>query len=66
MIAAGERRIVEALILGAGARILTPCGACRQRLAEFAGPDMPVHAAGPEGIRATFPLAHLLPEAFSL
>ena len=66
MIAAGERRIVEVLVLGAGTRPLTPCGACRQRLAEFAGPDTPVHAAGTDGIRATYTLGALLPEAFSL
>lgn len=39
-----------------------PCGACRQVLAEFAGPDVPVHVdrAG------TFTLGDLLPRAFRL
>src|SRR5918992_5384318 len=32
MVAAGERRIVEALVLAAGERLCTPCGGCRQRL----------------------------------
>ena len=30
----------------------------------FTGPDTPVHAAGPEGVRRTFTLAELLPAAF--
>ena len=39
LVAAGERRITEALVLAAGERLCTPCGGCRQRLAEFAGPE---------------------------
>ena len=66
MVAAGERRIIEVLVVGEGARLLTPCGACRQRLAEFAGPATPVHAARPDGIVGSFILGALLPEAFSL
>ena len=64
MVAAGERHVAAVLVLGP--RPLTPCGACRQRLAEFAGPETPVHSAGPEGIAATFTLGALLPEAFAL
>ena len=30
-------------------RLTTPCGGCRQRLAEFAGPDTPVHVIDPTG-----------------
>lgn len=66
MIAAGERRIVEVLVLGDLDPPLTPCGLCRQRLAEFGAPDAPVHAAGPDGIKATHTLGDLLPHAFAL
>ncbi len=66
MVAAGERSLVAALIVGGGERVLTPCGACRQRLAEFGGPDTPVHCAGPDGLRASFALGALLPEVFKL
>ncbi len=66
MIAAGERRIVEALVVGSGPHPLTPCGACRQRLAEFAGATIPVHAVNPDGIGASFTLGALLPETFRL
>jgi cytidine deaminase len=64
MVTAGERDIAEVLTIADGALVTTCCGGCRQRLAEFAGPDTPVHAAGPEGIRRTFTLGELLPAAF--
>jgi cytidine deaminase len=64
MIAAGERRIAAILVLGDGARLVTPCGACRQRIREFGAPDTPVHVAGPDGVRSTFTLDDLLPCAF--
>jgi cytidine deaminase len=48
----------------ADTELVTPCGGCRQRLSEFAGPDVPVHLCGPEGIRRTLKLGDLLPYAF--
>ena len=51
-------------VLGQGEQLITPCGGCRQRLREFAGPDTPVHLCGPEGIRKTVTLGELLPMAF--
>ncbi|EIZ86057.1 cytidine deaminase [Methylobacterium sp. GXF4] len=64
MIAGGGRRIAEILVCGDGAGLVTPCGACRQRIREFAGPDTPIHAAGPDRVAKTFTLAALLPESF--
>ncbi len=64
MIAAGERQIAEILVVAEGTALTTPCGACRQRIREFAKADAIIHAAGPEGPRASFTLGQLLPEAF--
>ena len=64
MALAGERRIAEILVIGDGEALCTPCGGCRQRIREFAGPSTWVHIAGPEGVRAKFTLAELLPESF--
>ncbi len=64
MVAAGERRIVEALVVGDGEALVTPCGACRQRLREFADAALFVHVACRGGVRATFTLETLLPYAF--
>ena len=35
MVMAGERRILEVLVIGNGSALLSPCGGCRQRLREF-------------------------------
>ncbi len=66
LVTAGERRITEALVLAAGERLCTPCGGCRQRLAEFGAPELPVHLCGPDGLRRTVTLGELLPLSFSL
>lgn len=67
-VAAGHARI-EAIALAcvdaapaAAPGSLMPCGACRQVMAEFAGPGLPVHVdrAG------SFTLDRLLPHAFRL
>jgi cytidine deaminase len=64
MVAAGEREIVEVVVLSEGAGVCPPCGRCRQQLAEFARPDARVHLCGPEGVRLTTTLGALLPLAF--
>jgi cytidine deaminase len=64
LIAAGDRRIVEVLILTEGQETCAPCGRCRQQLAEFARPEARIHLCGPEGLRATTTLGELLPLAF--
>jgi cytidine deaminase len=64
MVAAGGSRIAEIVVMGEGDNLVTPCGGCRQRIREFAGPDTPIHVAGPEGIRRSFTLDELLPFSF--
>jgi len=64
MVAAGDRQIVEVVIVTEGAEPCPPCGRCRQQLAEFAGPDMRIYLCGPEGVRVTATLGELLPMAF--
>ncbi len=64
MVAGGARAIRAILVIGDGADLVTPCGACRQRIREFAAPETPIAIAGPEGVRARFSLAELLPASF--
>jgi cytidine deaminase len=64
MVTAGAKKIREIAVMGAGADLTTPCGGCRQRIAEFAVAETPVHICGPDGLRRTFKLAELLPESF--
>lgn len=67
MIAKGERHPVACVVVTAGKRAGSPCGICRQVLAEFAS-DMLVVMVGltPKGeTRRTTTLARLLPDAFT-
>jgi cytidine deaminase len=64
MVADGERRIVEALVIGSSETLMTPCGGCRQRLREFAADTLPIHLCGPAGLRRTVTLGELLPLPF--
>ena len=64
MVTAGERQIVEVLTISNGELIGTCCGGCRQKIREFAALDTPIYSCGPEGLRATFTLAGLLPHSF--
>jgi len=63
-VASGETRIVEALVVADFGRPVTPCGACRQRLREFAADEAPIHAANAGGLVATYSLGSLLPHSF--
>ena len=65
MVTAGEYEIVEVLTVADGDRLTTPCGGCRQRIREFARPDVLVHAAGPAGVQRTFTVGELIPASFT-
>ena len=64
MIMTGETHIAEVMVIGDGHGLCTPCGGCRQRLREFGAPDIKVHIADQNGLRATFTLGELLPASF--
>lgn len=65
MVAAGEKDPIGIVVITRGPIVGTPCGACRQVLAEFAL-DMPVRLAveDPAVPARMTTLAALLPEAF--
>jgi cytidine deaminase len=64
MIAAGETTITQLAVIVTGPGISAPCGACRQRIHEFATPDTLIHLSDLQGNRATHRAAELLPHAF--
>src|SRR3954466_8378380 len=64
MVAAGQKRILECVVVGPGPEVITPCGGCRQKLREFAGDDLPVHLCGPDGLHRTVTLGQLFPMSF--
>ena len=65
MVAAGETRLVEAYVVAGSAMPVTPCGGCRQKLAEFGASDVRVTMATTGGIEQVTTLADLLPGAFA-
>jgi cytidine deaminase len=65
MVAAGDRSgIALVAVAGPGDATLTPCGACRQVIAEFARPETPIVARAHDGGIARWRLDELLPAAF--
>ena len=66
MVTAGENEIAEILVVAEKKSAVTPCGGCRQRLAEFAKPETPVHLCDDRGVVETVTLGALLPTSFDL
>lgn len=64
MVLDGAQQIREIVVIGRGDLLCTPCGGCRQRIREFAGPETKIHVCGPEGLRRTFTRDELLPASF--
>lgn len=64
MVAAGQTRLTEILIIADRPEPVAPCGGCRQKIAEFADGDVTVTLAGSEGARVQTTISALLPGAF--
>jgi cytidine deaminase len=64
MVLGGARKIRAIAVVAGGAKLVTPCGGCRQRIAEFADPETPVHICSPDGLKTSFTIAELLPASF--
>jgi cytidine deaminase len=64
MIAGGAKRITRIYVTGPGAAPVTPCGACRQRIREFADPGVEVISHGVAGEPMVMTLGQLLPHSF--
>ena len=65
MIAGGEKEISEICIVADSPSPVSPCGGCRQKLAEFSTHSTKVHLANLKGILACHSLGKLLPHSFS-
>ena len=64
MVAAGETKLTEAYVIADSPSPVTPCGGCRQKLAEFGAAEVVVTMATVEGAEQTMSIAKLLPGAF--
>jgi cytidine deaminase len=61
---AGARDIVAVAVTGPDGVTTPPCGACRQVLAEFAAPGVPLTYARSDGGWTDTTIGDLLPAAF--
>jgi len=64
LVLAGGRRVTAVAVVGAGPRLVTPCGGCRQKLREFGGDEVPVLVGDMNHLRGRFTLGELLPASF--
>lgn len=64
LIMAGGGDIAEIAVIAEKKARVTPCGGCRQRLAEFAGPDTKLHLCDETGVVETTTLAAIFPRGF--
>lgn len=65
-VAAGARRIRALAVVSPDSPECLPCGGCRQTLAEFADPDLPVILERADGTPLLLRLEELLPRTFRL
>jgi homotetrameric cytidine deaminase len=64
LVAAGESAITAVAVVAERTDSCTPCGGCRQRLAEFGSPEMPVYLGRPDTPVDVITLGELLPHWF--
>ena len=65
MISGGGKKILEILIIADSKKLITPCGACLQRIAEFSDNNTIIHLANLSGIQQTLRLQEMLPYGFN-
>ncbi len=65
MIAGGDTEIAEVYVVADSPEPVTPCGGCRQKIAEFARPDVTVTMGTTDGLEQSATVADILPGAFA-
>lgn len=63
-IMAGGGKITEIAVVAERMARITPCGGCRQRLAEFTSPDTKLYLCDDAGIVETVTMGQMLPYGF--
>ncbi len=65
MIAAGDNLIKDIIIVAESDNLITPCGACLQRIFEFSDKNTKIHLANLNEIKKSYTISELLPLAFN-
>ncbi len=64
-VSAGEHRFAAMAVVADTEGPVSPCGVCRQVIAEFFPPDLPVYLANVQGDQGSTTIGELLPGAFT-
>ena len=64
MVNGGDKKISAVLVYADSNSLISPCGACRQRIAEFADSSTIVYLADAQGIQKSISIEELLPLNF--
>ncbi len=64
MVGDGQKTLLEIAVIAEKMPGVTPCGGCRQRIAEFGKAETLVHLCNDEGVIETVRLDALLPNSF--
>lgn len=64
MVAAGETKITQIVVIADCPQPISPCGGCRQKLAEFSDADVPVTLLNTDGVTLETTVGALLPGVF--
>ena len=65
MNADGGRLIKDIVVVADGDSLISPCGACLQRIFEFADAETTVHLADLTGIKQSLKITEILPVSFN-
>jgi cytidine deaminase len=65
-VAAGHRDFAAVVVVADATPPATPCGLCRETMAEFCGPELPVLLCNLNGGRRELKLGELFPHPFEL
>ncbi len=60
----GDKLIKDIVIVADSQNLITPCGACLQKIFEFSDNNTTVHLADLSGIKKSYKISELLPSAF--
>lgn len=64
MISSGDKEIKALLVMADHVNMCTPCGACRQRITEFAEPQTKIYMCNSKEVKEIVTLDVLLPYTF--
>lgn len=64
MVMGGAKKIIEMAVIAEKLACCPPCGGCRQKIAEFAGPETRVYLCDDQGVQKVMTMEELLPFSF--